>query len=302
MQDCYNLGWKIGAVIKGQAKPTILETYEAERRTIAQELIAFDHRFSRLFSGRPAQDTTDDTGISVEEFKAEFEKSLLFASGLSVEYGPSELIAKPRNKSLPGDDAEKNATGNGQPREIAASPAQAANIKLGMRFPSSQVLNQSDASPWQFSRLLKSDGRWRIVLFAGRISNSTQLRRVSDFCAALDSPSSFLHEFTPSTAPIDSAIEILTIHSADRQATDLLSLPELLHPFDEEVGWSYEKVFVDDWSYHKGHGKAYEKYGIDVERGCAVVLRPDQYVGWIGELEDVGELAGYFEGILLPQR
>ena len=30
-----------------------------------------------------------------------------------------------------------------------------------------------------------------------------------------------------------------------------------------------------------------------------VIVRPDGYVGWIGEMEDVGGLEGYFEGILL---
>lgn len=292
MQDCYNLGWKLSAVINGLAKRSILKTYEAERKTVAHELIAFDHRFSRLFSGRPARDTDDEAGISVAEFKAEFEKSLLFASGLSVDYGHSALIAKP------SDDAGGSAH---QRRQVVAKPALAQNIKLGMRLPSFQVLNQSDARPWQFSHLLKSDGRWRIVLFAGNIGNPAQMERVSDFCISLEASASFLRRFTPSTGHIDSVIEILTIHSALRTSTELLDLPELLHPFDERVGWDYAKVFVDDWSYHQGHGRAYEKYGVDAEKGCVVVTRPDQYVGWVGDLEDVVELGAYFEGILVDQ-
>lgn len=298
MQDCYNLGWKISAVINGLAKRSILKTYEMERKTIAHDLIAFDHRFSRLFSGKPARDTADETGISVTEFKAEFEKSLLFASGLSVDYGPSALVAKPGNELT----ASYGDAGSAHPqRSIVAKPILAQNIKLGMRLPSFQVLNQSDARPWQFSRFLKSDGRWRIVLFAGNVANPAQLERVSAFCASLAAPSSFLRRFTPSTGRIDSVIEILTIHSAARTSVELLSLPELLHPFDEQVGWDYAKVFVDDWSYHQGHGKAYERYGVNAEKGCLVVVRPDQYTGWIGELEDVAELGAYFEGILVEQ-
>ena len=56
MQDCYNLGWKLGLVIKGIAQPSILDTYQSERRRVAQDLIAFDQRFAKLFSGRPAKD------------------------------------------------------------------------------------------------------------------------------------------------------------------------------------------------------------------------------------------------------
>jgi phenol 2-monooxygenase (NADPH) len=58
---------------------------------------------------------------------------------------------------------------------------------------------------------------------------------------------------------------------------------------------------VDDMSYHKGHGKAYENYGIDLKRGCLVVLRPDQHVGWIGDIEDIAEMDRYFSGFMVPQ-
>jgi 2-polyprenyl-6-methoxyphenol hydroxylase-like FAD-dependent oxidoreductase len=82
MQDTYNLGWKLGAVINGTADRAILKTYQSERRRIAQDLIDFDHRFSRLFSGRPAKDVMDEEGINMTEFKEAFLKSNLFASGL----------------------------------------------------------------------------------------------------------------------------------------------------------------------------------------------------------------------------
>lgn len=56
MQDCYNLGWKLALVTKGIAKPSILSTYQSERRRVAQDLIDSDHRLSRLFSGKPVKD------------------------------------------------------------------------------------------------------------------------------------------------------------------------------------------------------------------------------------------------------
>lgn len=80
----YNLGWKVASVVKGLAGRSILKTYEAERKKIAQDLIAFDHRFSRLFSGRPARDIMDEEGISMEVFKEAFEKGNMFASGIGM--------------------------------------------------------------------------------------------------------------------------------------------------------------------------------------------------------------------------
>ena len=69
MQDAFNLGWKIAGCVKGRWGREVLKTYEQERRQIARDLIDFDHRFSRLFSGRPAKDVMDEEGISMEVFK-----------------------------------------------------------------------------------------------------------------------------------------------------------------------------------------------------------------------------------------
>lgn len=64
MSDTYNLGehhptpgkvlitqlaWKIGYVVRGWAKPSILTTYEEERRPHSLEMIDFDRKIFRLF-------------------------------------------------------------------------------------------------------------------------------------------------------------------------------------------------------------------------------------------------------------
>ncbi|KAF1913433.1 FAD binding domain-containing protein [Ampelomyces quisqualis] len=244
MQDAYNLGWKIGLVVKGIAQPRILETYEAERRRIAQDLIAFDHKFSRLFSGRPAKDVMDEQGVNMSDFKDAFLQGNMFASGLSVAYGTSMLVAK-------ADSATKQDL--------------ATNIKLGMRFPSFKVLNQCDARPWELQQKLKSDGRFRLVVFAGRVGDARQQSRLRTFCGRLAS-SFFL-------APhVHANIDVLTVHASRRVDTELLrDFPDVLHRFDERTGWDYESVYVDDESYHEGFGDAYGGYGVSRERGCVVV-------------------------------
>jgi 2-polyprenyl-6-methoxyphenol hydroxylase-like FAD-dependent oxidoreductase len=77
MQDAFNLGWKLGLVCLRKMQRSILSTYELERKQIAQQLIDFDHRFSRLFSGRPAKDILDETGVSMEEFSQAFQNAHL---------------------------------------------------------------------------------------------------------------------------------------------------------------------------------------------------------------------------------
>ena len=220
----------------------------------------------------------------------------MFASGLSVKYEPSVLVVHSSEHVANGERTQVGVAGNGVLEKEAAS-----KIALGMRFPSAQVLNQSSTRPCHLAHLLRSDGRFRIFLFAGNLQQSEQFGRVRSLCTALDAPGSFLHRFTPRGSRIDSTIEILTVHSGPRTAIELLDLPDILHPFDEKTGWDYDKVFVDDMSYHEGHGHAYRQYGVDEERGCLVVTRPDQHVALICGLEDVEALDRYFSGVLLPQ-
>ncbi|KAK7707446.1 hypothetical protein SLS57_009316 [Botryosphaeria dothidea] len=49
LQDGHNIGWKLGAVLRGHAQPKLLETYVSERYKVAAELIAFDEAWTKLF-------------------------------------------------------------------------------------------------------------------------------------------------------------------------------------------------------------------------------------------------------------
>lgn len=58
---------KLGLVIAGRQNADTLSVYSTERQPFAQALIDFDHKFSRLFSGRPAKDVADEMGVSMDE-------------------------------------------------------------------------------------------------------------------------------------------------------------------------------------------------------------------------------------------
>jgi hypothetical protein len=59
--------------------------------------------------------------------------------------------------------------------------------------------------------------------------------------------------------------------------------------------------FVDDQSYHEGHGQIYQHYGISQEQGCAVILRPDQYVSYVGPVDDYDAMDKFFTSFMIPQ-
>ena len=291
IQDSYNLGWKLALVIKGFAHHSLLSTYEAERKIIASELISFDRRFSKMFSTSPREVSADDHSISAQEFRDAFIAQKVFSSGFAVDYGSNILVAKGNQKRLIADEASSTERG----LFLKSKQYLACETPVGMRFPSFKVVNQSDAQPWHLACWLKADGRFRIVLFAGDVSNVEQMQRVRGFCTTLSRSDSVIQRRLRDGQRVQSFIEILTIHSAPRHSVELADFPALLYPFDEFLGWDYDKIFVDDESYYEGHGNAYEGYGVDNKRGCIVLVRPDQHVGWIGDLEDTNYLETYFE-------
>jgi phenol 2-monooxygenase len=59
----------------------------------------------------------------------------------------------------------------------------------------------------------------------------------------------------------------------------------------------YEKMFAPDL---KAGRDIFDERGIDRSRGAIVVVRPDQYVAQVLPLDAHAELAGFFDGILLP--
>ncbi len=51
MQDAYNLGWKLAFVAKGLARTSLLDTYETERRPIAEQVIWAASSLHEIFMG-----------------------------------------------------------------------------------------------------------------------------------------------------------------------------------------------------------------------------------------------------------
>ena len=54
-------------------------------------------------------------------------------------------------------------------------------------------------------------------------------------------------------------------------------------------------------SYHEGNNEAYKHYGIDPTVGCSVIIRPDQYISWVGEWDDYAAMDKFFKGFMLDQ-
>ncbi|KAJ6469125.1 FAD binding domain-containing protein [Mycena vitilis] len=282
MGDSYNLGWKLAACAKGTSSPSILDTYGGERVEVARELIEFDRKFSRFFSGKPA--VADSEGVSLAEFRALWVRMGKWTSGTGIKYEPSLIVA-------------------------SSSPAKtelAQNIIIGSHFESHVVVCYADAHAIQFADRLVSNGRWRLIIFAGNMGSPNQSQRFNDLCDRLmNAQESPIKKYTPPSADLNSVIEVLTLTSSPRSALAYSAFPELARPFKVgKFGYpTYDQIFSDEISYLDGGGEAYTGYGVDsAGPGCVVLVRPDQYVAdLLGFEECVDKLASFFDKFMIHQ-
>ena len=184
--------------------------------------------------------------------------------------------------------------------QVTSVQTLASKIEVGKRIPSFKVLNQSDARPSHLQELLRSNGRWRVIIFAGDVTEPAQATKLKTLGAQLARPQSFLNRFTPPSGRYDNVFELLVVHKAPRRDVSVFDFPEVFRPYDEVDGWDYWKIFVDDESYHEGHGQIYQNLEVNPE-GCSVILRPDQHVSYVGPMDAYDDLDSFFAGFMIPQ-
>ena len=90
MQDAFNLGWKLAAVLRGLAAPELLRTYSDERRAVAHELIDFDRKLAAMFSAPPRDPANPGSdGVDPAELQRYLTQQLRFTAGVETRYRPS---------------------------------------------------------------------------------------------------------------------------------------------------------------------------------------------------------------------
>ncbi|SSC72209.1 unnamed protein product [Ciceribacter sp. T2.26MG-112.2] len=277
MQDTFNLGWKLAAVLEGQSGPALLDTYSFERQAIAKELIDFDREFAKMFSAPPKG--TEGAGadaVDPAEFQRYFVKQGRFTAGTATRYRSSIIQGEPTHQHL------------------------AQGFEIGMRFHSAPVIRLADARPVHLGHVGLADGRFRLYAFADRQDPSASGSAIHALCEFLEtSDRSPIRRFTPAGADIDSVIDLRAIFQQDHRALKLDSLPALLKPAKGRYGLTdYEKMFCPDLKFGPD---IFDLRGIDRERGCLVVVRPDQYVAHVLPLDAYEALGGYFDRFMVER-
>lgn len=271
MQDTFNLGWKLVHVLQGRADASLLRTYSRERLTEAKRLVETDHKWARVMSAPTTE--AERNGTEEPRIIRQFKENLEFTGGNAVKYDQSQITGAGTHQAL------------------------ASKLEIGRRFHSAPVVRVADAKQMQLGHVAEADARWRIYAFAGKADGSdagSAIHKLADWLET--NPSSPVVKHTRKGEDIDAVIDFRAVFQQTFDQLAYENMPSLLKPKTGKLGLQdHEKTFCVD---HKGLGDIYDMRGIDRDRGCMVVVRPDQYVAHVLPLDGFAELSSFFAGIL----
>ncbi len=291
MQDAFNLGWKLAAVLQGRSPARLLHTYSAERQAVAKELIEFDREWAAMLSAPVGQLVSNSVGSPLAEKGSEVQRYFVqhgrYTAGTATLYKPSLLTGASTYQHL------------------------AKGLVIGTRFHSAAVVRLGDGKVLQLSETLTADGRWRLIAFAGQgddaglalpVGSIGSNGRIGTLCRyLLESQNSPLKRFAPAGADVDSVLDVRAVFQQSHHTLAITAMPELLFPRKGRYGLrDYEKAFCalpGSKDYEAGQS-IYALRQIDRQRGCMVVVRPDQYIAHILPLSDTNALADFFDGFM----
>ncbi|GAA1854018.1 FAD-binding monooxygenase [Brevibacterium marinum] len=271
MQDAFNLGWKLGSVLRGLSPESLLDTYAQERQAIAQELIDFDLKWSEAMAARPADPNDPEAGgMSAQERQEIFTAGGRFTAGFATDYPPNMITGHDRNEHL------------------------AAGFPVGERFHSAPVIRLADAKPVELGHEAKADGRWRLYAFADRSDPQSADSPIARLCSFLDEArDSPIRRHTAGTDP-DAVFDVRAVFQQGHRDLALETMPAFLLPRKGRLGLiDYEKMFCADLA---AEADIFTRRDISRERGALVIVRPDQYVAHVLPLNAHAELSDFFAG------
>jgi hypothetical protein len=278
MQDGFNIGWKLAAVLQGRCAPDFMHTYSAERQAVAEELIDFDRKWAKMLSTRTKKtDVATDPSSDAAEVQKHFVKHGRYTAGTATIYKPALLTGPSTYQHL--------ATG----------------LVIGTRFHSALVVRIGDGKTVQLNQTLAADGRWRMFAFAGQGDAGSAQSAIDKLCKHLtSSPQSVLKRYALPGADVDAVIDVRAVFQKSHHELNVTDLPELLFPPKGKYRLrDYEKAFC---ALSNERENIYALRGIDVEQGCVVIVRPDQYIAHVLPLDAAEAITEFFSRFMLQAK
>lgn len=294
--DAINFAWKMHLVESGFSKRDILETYEVERKFIAETLLNFDNKYAALFSQRQptaaeVSDAHQNSNTAENPFVEMFKANCEFTSGFGVAYN-GNIFNHTKEHSFQ------------HPLLITDSP----KLRSGRIIPPANVTRVVDANVVHLENEIPFNGAFRLFVFGGLSASPQkgQHKALSDLAAGLLKPGSFYSRFADacrtrdihhdSDNPHSRFFSIALTLAAKRPEIEISELPELFHDYSA-------RIYADDrrdLRVPDAKASAHAKVGLTDGEGAVVVVRPDGHVGVAIRLVEgngtVEALEGYFKG------
>lgn len=156
VHDSWNLGWKLNLEVRGLAKPILLQSYEDERRKIAQDLINFDYEHANSIAAGDSEALSENFRINTR-----------FISGVGVEYG-NNVLNHPYTDGLGGA------------------------LKPGSILPPSKAIRYVDHNPVDVQLDIPILGQFRVYVLVNNVVGSTERTFLEELSNSITSPSSVM--------------------------------------------------------------------------------------------------------------
>ncbi|KAF7563704.1 hypothetical protein G7046_g399 [Stylonectria norvegica] len=291
VHDSWNLAWKLNLELRGLAKPVLLESYESERRKIAQDLINFDYEHANKIAA-------GDSEALAENFRT----NIRFISGVGVEYSQNIL----------------NTSFNAECDLIPLRP--------GSILPPAKAIRYIDHNPVDVQLDIPILGQFRIYVLVGNVVGSTERAFLDAFsnevmnAASLTSQLSAAARKSYSQKPrLEGAEDVYFRHERYTTISDLFTFALITTTEKKEfeieqlpavLSQSPWTVYLDGASALDAQGKTCTKKWLgELKQGevAIVNVRPDNYVGSVSKWNSAAENSGakaaewldsYYDGFL----
>ncbi|KAL8737786.1 MAG: hypothetical protein Q9181_001349 [Wetmoreana brouardii] len=252
MMDSFNLTWKLALVINGMAKPELLETYQLERRHIANQFIEFDIKFAHIYLQKEA--------LGSPEFHTVWRQSYGFISGCAHRY-PEGLLTRSSARARISHSAREPLT-------------------AGKRLHTMTLTRHIDGTVIDLLEDMPSNGRFHLFVFAGRLMTYAVFKALANTLASDDSPLDFFSKNS------NTGSKFIDCKNNDSRYTDLflihtfnhleIELPKLPRPFPQWGCGVYEDV----------DGVGHAAHGVSEREGALALVRPDGYISMVTTLDN----------------
>lgn len=261
MQDAVNLGWKLALVAQGKAQPGLLDTYQAERRAVAEGVVRATDAATNVATlrnpvGRALRDRLAGLLGSLEVVQRRAARQ---TSGIVIDYARSPLVGEARGSvlfaRLGGAPSEEARLGDWFDFSGAPGP--------GARALDVEVVEADDEHRHPLREVFRSRG-FPLLLFDGRAATIEGYRRLEAI-----------------------AREVVERHGD--LVRPVVIVPGVTRPPHEALGRDVRVLLDPDGAVHHRYGAAAE---------CLYLVRPDGYVSFRGQPARLEPLLQHLDQVL----